>query len=77
MKQLSIVTRGTIDGVEAAVPSIRECETWGPTEDEALSRLLERVAFFLHLPNGFRHTLDRSRKEEGETHYVLIIRDGQ
>jgi hypothetical protein len=70
---LRIVTRRAIEGIEACVPSIRECETWAKTEEEALAGLLERIAFFLNLPANFKHKLDLSRREEGETFYTLVL----
>ena len=73
--QLQIVTRKTDDGVEASVPSIRECESWAATEDEAIDNLLDRVRFVLHLKEGFRHKLDISRREGDETWYALVLPD--
>jgi hypothetical protein len=73
--QLRIVTRKTGDGVDASVPSIRECETWARTEDEALAILLERIGYFLQLPEHFRHSLDRQHRGDGETWYALSIPD--
>jgi hypothetical protein len=70
---LQIVTRRTLDGVDASVPSIRECETWAATEDEALDKLLELVRYFLQLKPGFKHGLDRSRREGDETYYTLVV----
>lgn len=74
MRQFQVTVRKVWDGVEAAVPSIRECEAWGKTEEEALERLLERFAFFLHLPARFKHVLDRSRVEDAVTYYSLIVK---
>ena len=74
MKQFQVTTRKSLDGVDASLPSIRECEAWGSTEEEALERLLERVAYFLRLPVRFRHTLDRARVEEGVTYYSLVVK---
>ena len=48
--QFQVVTEKTFVGLNLSLPSIRECETWGKTEDEALEKLLERVRYFLDLP---------------------------
>ena len=72
--QFQVLTRKTYHGYDAYLPTLRECETWACTEDEALKNLLERVAFFLNLPPGFVHALDVSRKEEGMTVYTLTVR---
>ena len=71
--QLQIVTRRTLDGIEASVPSIRECETWGSTEEEALAKLLDLLRYFLQLKEGFSHRPDRSRREGDETYYTLVV----
>jgi hypothetical protein len=73
--QLQVRTRVEGDGVDASVPSIRECETWARSEDEALERLLERVAYFLRLPVDFEHRIDLQRREDGETWYTLVLPD--
>jgi hypothetical protein len=75
MLQFTVVTRHETDGVSAAVPSIRECDSWAANEDDALVALLERVAYFLGREPGFRHVLDLSRREDGATWYKLIVRD--
>jgi len=73
--QFQVVTRTSIEGIIASVPSIRECETWAHTEDEALDKLLERFAYFVGKSFPFQHKLDLSRKEDGEKFYTLVVRD--
>ena len=75
MLLFTIVTRKTYEGVDAFVPSIKECESWARTEDEAIEALLERLAFFLDRKPGFRYELDFMRREEGERYYKLIVPD--
>jgi hypothetical protein len=75
MLQFTVVTRRETDGISAAVPSIRECESWAANEEDALTAMLERVAFFLGREPGFRHVLDIMRRENGTTWYNLIVRD--
>jgi len=74
MLQFTVVVESSLLGVDACVPSIRECEAWGATEDEALSALLDRLAFFLGRESGFKHSIDYMRKEDAKTYYKLIIR---
>ena len=74
MQQFTVVVEKGIDGVDASVPSIRECESWAATEEEAVHSLLERVAFFLRINPGFKHDLDYMRREDGKKYYKLIIR---
>ncbi len=74
MIQFRVTTERMYDGIDARIPSIRECDVWGKTEEEALEKLLERVAYFLQLPPKFKYILDTSRRENGITHYTLIIK---
>ncbi len=75
MRQFQIVTRKTWEGVDASVPSIRECETWAKTEDEALDGVIERLKYFLSLPANAKYTLDKSFRENGSTYYTIIVAD--
>lgn len=74
MLQFTVVVEKSIEGVEASIPSIRECESWAKDEDRALEELLERLAFFIGKKAGFKHDLDFMRREDGLTYYKLIIR---
>ena len=74
MLQFTVVVEKTIEGVDASIPSIQECEVWAREEDEALEKLIERLAFFLNREAGFKHDLDFMRREEGQKMYKLIIR---
>ncbi|MBN1447814.1 MAG: hypothetical protein JXA28_07770 [Bacteroidetes bacterium] len=74
MLQFTVVVEKCIDGVDASIPSIRECEAWAANEDDALAALHERLAFFLRREPGFRHDLDFTRREAEKTYYKLIVR---
>jgi len=74
MRQFQVTVVKSIDGYEASIPSIRECAAWAETEEEALERMTERLAFFLSLPPGFKHEFDRSRVEKNTIFYTLLIR---
>jgi hypothetical protein len=74
MQQFTVVVERGIDGVDASIPSIRECETWAKDEQTALQLLAERLAFFLDRTPDFKHDFDFMRREEGKTYYKLIIR---
>ena len=73
MRQFQIVTEKTYEGYDASVPSIRECESWAKTEDEALDNLIERLKFFLSEEGDLKYRLDRSRREDGKTFYTIIL----
>lgn len=74
MQQFTVVVESALDGVDASIPSIRECETWARDVDTAIQLLMERLAFFLQRDPGFKHEIDFMRREEGRTYYKLIIR---
>jgi hypothetical protein len=75
MRQFQAVTRKTYEGVDASVPSIRECETWAKTEDAAIDSLIERLKYFLSVPDDVKVILDKSRREGVETFYTIMIED--
>lgn len=74
MLQFTVIVEKGIDGIDASIPSIRECATWARTEEEALSALVDRLAYFLNRESGFKHVIDYMRREEAKTYYKLIIR---
>ncbi|MBR9977552.1 MAG: hypothetical protein KFH87_05640 [Bacteroidetes bacterium] len=74
MLQFTVLVEKGIDGFDASIPSIRECATWAAREEEALDALLDRLAYFLHREEGFKHQLDYMRREDEKTYYKLIIR---
>ncbi|MCB2204067.1 hypothetical protein KQI65_04905 [bacterium] len=75
MLQFTVVVEKTLDGVDASIPSIRECETWAEDTDKALTLLMDRLAYFLQREPGFKHDLDLMRREDGKTFFKLIIRN--
>ena len=77
MIQFTVETEKTLDGFNARVPAIRECESWAGNEDDAISNMLERLAFFVQRKPGFKYTLDVLRREDGRVFYTLIIKDGK
>ncbi len=74
MPQYTIVLEKSITGVDASVPSFRECESWAATEDDAITAVLDRLAFFLQREPGFKHILDFTREEDGKRYYKVIVR---
>jgi hypothetical protein len=74
MLQFTVIVEKGLDGIDASIPSIRECATWARNEEEALSALVDRLAFFLNREGVFKHDIDFMRREEEKTFYKLIIR---
>jgi hypothetical protein len=75
MIQFTVETERTLDGYNACIPSIRECDSWAATEDDAITNMLERLAFFTQRKAGFKHTLDVLKREDGKVYYTLIIKE--
>ncbi len=74
MAQFTIVIEKSDTGVDASVPSIRECESWAATEDDAITAILDRLAYFIHRESGFKHILDFTREEDGKRYYKVIVK---
>ncbi|MBE0644606.1 MAG: hypothetical protein IH600_11050 [Bacteroidetes bacterium] len=73
MLQFTVLVEKGIDGIDASIPSIRECATWASTEDDAIVALVDRLAFFLRRESGFKYHLDYMRREDEKTFYKLIV----
>ncbi|MFZ1729797.1 MAG: hypothetical protein WBQ23_00185 [Bacteroidota bacterium] len=74
MLQFTVIVEKGIDGISASIPSIRECATWARNEEEALSALVDRLAYFIDREKGFKHDIDYMRREDETTYYKLIVR---
>jgi hypothetical protein len=75
MLQFTVIVEKGIDGIDASIPSMRECATWAPDEEQALSALIDRLAFFLDREADFKHDFDYMRREDERTYYKLIVRE--
>ncbi|MBS4034918.1 MAG: hypothetical protein KGZ85_10660 [Ignavibacterium sp.] len=69
---LDLIIEKTNDGFNADVPSLQDCDTWAHDEETAISNILERVTFFLHIDPKLLK-LDKARVENNITIYKLII----
>jgi predicted RNase H-like HicB family nuclease len=69
---LDLIIEKTNDGFNADVPSLQDCDTWAHDEETAISNILERVTFFLHIDPKLLK-LDKARIENNITIYKLII----
>lgn len=63
----------TDDGFTAEVPSIKGCESWAHSEDEAIDKTIELLKFYLHSPSDKKFLVDRARREQPLTVYKLIF----
>ncbi|MDP4117075.1 MAG: hypothetical protein Q8903_13140 [Bacteroidota bacterium] len=70
---LDLILTKTDDGYTAEVPSLKGCECWSHTEDEALDKILELTEFYLHRTSKEKMKFDIARKEKNKTIYKLIF----
>ena len=61
------------DGFTAEVPSIKGCESWAHSEDEAIDKTVELLKFYLQSPADKKMKIDRARREHPLTVYKLIF----
>jgi hypothetical protein len=61
------------DGFTAEVPSIKGCESWAHSEDEAINKTLEMLRFYMQSPADKKIIVDRARREFPLTVYKLIF----
>jgi predicted RNase H-like HicB family nuclease len=63
----------TDDGYNTEVPSIKGCESWAHTEDEAITKTIDLLKFYIQSPPNKRITVDRARREDALTIYKLVF----
>jgi len=61
------------DGIGAEVPSLKGCESWAHTEDEAIENILELARFYLNLDSDDEIKVDLARKNKKIKVYKLIF----
>jgi len=61
------------DGFSSEVPSIKGCESWAKSEDEAIDKAVELVKYYLNLPESAKVKIDKARKEVNHNIYKLIF----
>lgn len=63
----------TDDGFTAEVPSIKGCESWAHSEEEAINKTVELLRYYLHSSSNQKMIIDRARKEHPLTVYKLVF----
>ena len=63
----------TDDGFTAEVPSIKGCESWAHSEEEAINKTVELLKYYLHSSSNQKMIIDRARKEHPLTVYKLVF----
>ncbi|KAF0152807.1 MAG: hypothetical protein FD143_735 [Ignavibacteria bacterium] len=69
---LDLIVTKTDDGYTTNVPSINGCESWAHEEEEAISKTVELVKYYLQRPN-LKIKIDLARKESPDIIYKLIF----
>ncbi len=70
---LDLVIDNSGDGYSANIPSIKGCECWSHNEDEAISKSLELLSFYLSLPEDQEIIVDKARTTSHKTIYKLVF----
>lgn len=70
---LDLIVTKTDDGVTAEVPSIKGCESWAHSEEEAISKTLELFRFYIQRGDELKIVVDLARKEGRVLVYKIIF----
>lgn len=71
---LDLIVYKSDDGFSTEIPSIKGCESWAHNEDDAISKTLEILRFYIQVDSNFKIKVDLARKE-GITKVYKIIFD--
>ena len=61
------------DGYTAEVPSIKGCESWAHSEDEAIEKTLEMFRFYMQRGEEMKIKIDLARREQNVIIYKIIF----
>lgn len=70
---LDLIISKNMDGFSAEIPSVKGCETWSKTEDDAINKSIELVSYYLGIIDQKKIKADRARIEEDKIIYKLIL----
>lgn len=70
---LDLIIDKSGDGFSADIPSIKGCECWAHEEDDAISKSLELLSFYLNLPEENKIAVDKARTSKYKTVYKLVF----
>ncbi|MCE1190322.1 MAG: hypothetical protein LWX56_14430 [Ignavibacteria bacterium] len=63
----------TSDGFTAEVTSLRGCESWAASEDEAVEKVVDLARYYLNLPSHRTIRLDKVRDNFKTKQYKMIF----
>lgn len=70
---IDMIVTDTGDGFTAEVPSIKGCESWAHSDDEAITNVVELLRFYTNLQEETEIIIDRARKSKNKIVYKLIF----
>lgn len=70
---LDLIIIDTGDGFSSDIPSIKGCDSWAHTEDDAISKTLDLLRFYIQVDSDFKIKTDLARKEGNKKIYKVIF----
>ena len=70
---IDLIVKFEEDGVSAEVPSLKGCESWAHTEDEAISNVVDLARFYINLTEDIEIKIDLARRSKSKKVYKLIF----
>jgi len=61
------------DGFSAEVPSLKGCESWAHSEDDAITNTVELTRFYANIDSDVEIKVDLARKNKYKKIYKLIF----
>ena len=61
------------DGFSAEVPSLKGCESWAHSEDEAITNAVELTRFYASIDDEIEIKVDLARRSKKKKVYKLIF----
>ena len=61
------------DGFNAVVPSLKGCESWAHSEDEAIANIVELTRYYINLNEKTEIKVDLARRNGRKKIYKLIF----
>lgn len=71
---IDLVVTTEEDGFGAEVPSLKGCESWAHSEDEAITNVVELTRFYANIDAGIEIKVDLARRSKKKRVYKLIFK---
>ncbi|MCF6270146.1 MAG: hypothetical protein L3J41_10570 [Melioribacteraceae bacterium] len=62
------------DGYSAEVPSLKGCESWAHSEDEAIANTIELTRFYANIDADIEIKIDLARRSKKKKVYKIIFK---